>query len=45
MAATVLPVETNWRRASPLEPRLASLSAAYVLLMAILGPITARIVR
>ena len=28
-----------------LEPRLASLSAAYVLIMAILGPITARIVR
>jgi CPA2 family monovalent cation:H+ antiporter-2 len=28
-----------------LEPRLGSLSAAYVLLMAILGPIAARIVR
>ncbi len=28
-----------------LEPRLGSLSAAYVLLMAILGPITARIIR
>jgi monovalent cation:H+ antiporter-2, CPA2 family len=28
-----------------IEPRLASLSAAYVLLMAILGPISARIIR
>lgn len=28
-----------------LEPRLGSLSAAYVLLMAILGPITARLIR
>ena len=28
-----------------IEPRLGSLTAAYVLLMAILGPITARIVK
>jgi CPA2 family monovalent cation:H+ antiporter-2 len=28
-----------------LEPRLGSLSAAYVLLMAVLGPIAARVIR